>query len=433
MMNIFLLFLTTILMIGYYVIYSPSQNLEHLETDKVITVADLRSIAECVIGAQNAAMNSVEYDDPCIAPEHYDVTSKYICTTAAYNVVSCDGQQKPAFNYIVTHSKALDAENHASMLKVIESLYQDKGSFGIYQDSHLITADMSGQRVIATSIADNADLENGQLVYIMQYQIPYMYSYPETPGDENTCPEDTVAVQRYGRWLCIRQNSQSACPLGTELTSDGTCEPITGDDCEAACGLLTCDSDHPCVCYDNGEVQCSQTYVSCSDGFEPVADPETNNFTCVPIGESSETSPCSSQNNSFIYSNPNATLGPTIRIKTVHCPTACMTPAKICNTETGNYEYICLPDASKIGVKSCSPEVDTNQCRESLNKGLFFGFTSNSSAYGIKNNNGDDISVSDLLARGEIPINDNMFHCKKCDNGVNHGESASPFVTVCKP
>ena len=50
-------------MAGYYVISSPSQRVVQQESEYAVKKADLRSIAECVVAAQNAAMYGDIFDD----------------------------------------------------------------------------------------------------------------------------------------------------------------------------------------------------------------------------------------------------------------------------------------------------------------------------------------------------------------------------------
>ena len=375
-MNIFLLFLTTILMIGYYVIYSPSQNLEQLETENVIKTSDLRSIAECVIASQNAAMNSVSYDDLCV--DYYNITSQYICTNDNYVPMSCDGVgvNFPTYNYIVTNSKILDTELHANMLKVIETLYQDRGALGIclgcstndtgHDKPFLITADISGQRTVAPSIVSAAHLEDGQLVYVMQYQIPSIYVYPERPGDKNSCPMGTIAVRRYGRWLCIAQRPSHDCPSGLTYDSEtGECKELPFTLCEEMCRIKSCSENQTCVCYDTGEVACTEE-VQCPAGQEAVHDSNTDKIICIDIEDPSNGSPCSGdRGGNFAYSGTKAASGSgrTARIKTIRCDTKCLKATKVCNETSGFYEYICLPDPSTIKTqRECFPEGGADEC-----------------------------------------------------------------------
>ena len=71
-------------MAGYYIISSPSQRIIEHETEYAIKKADLRSIAECVVSAQNAAMYGDEFNDICV--EKYEITSQYICMNNNYNI-----------------------------------------------------------------------------------------------------------------------------------------------------------------------------------------------------------------------------------------------------------------------------------------------------------------------------------------------------------
>jgi hypothetical protein len=64
-------------MAGYYIISSPSQRIIEQETEYSIKKADLRSIAECVVAAQNAAMYGEEFVDDCV--QRYEVKSQYVC------------------------------------------------------------------------------------------------------------------------------------------------------------------------------------------------------------------------------------------------------------------------------------------------------------------------------------------------------------------
>ena len=426
-MNIFLLFLTTILMIGYYLIYSPSQNLENMDTNNVIQLSDLRSKAECVVAAQNSAMESIIYDDPCV--ELYGIVSQYICTNGTYSLMPCDGNTKPTFNYIITTSDPVADKDRTDMLTIIGSLYQDKGSFGIYQKPFLITPDAEGQREIAGSIADQAKLENGQLVYIMQYQIPHVYTYPETP-DENGCTDGTIRVQRYGRWLCIGKDPVFSCPDTYRYDqSVRACVPYGQNTCDEACEKANCGPDETCVCYDSGRVGCkASTTLECPEGYEPVfnPDPTVDGITCIPSNPE-EGSPCSDV--AQTYRNAKSTPGRTIRVKTVHCGT-CLKVTKVCNKQIGQYEYICLPDPDKITSKSCFDGILEN-CTAENNRGIYFGFSSFSRTDGIKTNNGEDLNIEQALDCIEEEKSDNMFHCKKCNNGINEEISVSPYVICC--
>ena len=66
MMNIFILFLVTLLMAGYYLIGSPSVRIDRHETEYAVAAADMRAIAECAATAHNAMMRGDKFIDVCV-------------------------------------------------------------------------------------------------------------------------------------------------------------------------------------------------------------------------------------------------------------------------------------------------------------------------------------------------------------------------------
>ena len=128
-MNIFLLLLSMLFMFGYYILSSPSQNIAQQDTEYAIKKADLRSVAECVVNAQNAAMYGEQFIDDCV--ERYKVTSQYVCMNKRYSVVSCDVDDAE-FNFIITTSFELPADEYNNMLEILEQYYPDAGTLGIF-------------------------------------------------------------------------------------------------------------------------------------------------------------------------------------------------------------------------------------------------------------------------------------------------------------
>lgn len=458
MMNIFLLFLTTLLMIGYYITYSPSQRLENIETDNVVHLADLKSRAECVIAAQNAGLDSLDFEDDCIVnflqisdsseqqslsgrgkqelDATFPITSRkpyqYICTDANYNVINCNSENVE-FNYIVTKSKPLDDVDFAPMLQIIETLYQDKGSLGIYHyDGYLMTGDLSGQRPIADSIADSADLQHGQLVYITQYQIPYFYTYPDNPNSNHPCSNGGIRVERYGRTLCIGgEQSEISCKFGYVYDEENAQCVLLGNECETACAAIGCTST--CICHtDSDTVECVTSNPTTECPTENlIFDEDLQEYVCISEESNSGDAQCSGDDIRFIPTKGGTrSIGQTLQIKNISCATSCLRPARICNPDTGKYEYACLPDPAKMAT--CSNADEINGCTDE-NSGIYFGFNNNSgvyatppaaSTYTIQNMDLDDILAS-------APLHDNKFHCKTCTHGIHSGLSIENMVVTC--
>ena len=199
-------------MAGYYVMSSPATRIIKHETEYSIKKADLRSIAECVAAAQNAAMYGEEFIDDCV--ERYDITSQYICMNKSYNIVSCDTESGkiPTFNFIITTSYALPIKEYNNMLEILERYYPDAGTFGIFSKSGLMSAGSVSHRAIPQKIVKSANLTDGQLTYIMQYKIPEAtIDYPVADGSNIDCPANTIKTYRFGRWQCIEYNYKTSC------------------------------------------------------------------------------------------------------------------------------------------------------------------------------------------------------------------------------
>ena len=446
-MNIFLLFLTTLFLIGYYVIYSPSQNLEHTETENIIKMADLRSLADCVVAAQNikisdgGVISDTTYTDSCV--ETYKVVSQFICTGDNFNILGCD-EQAAKYNYIITKSKAIPQIDWPKMLKVIETSYQDKGSLGIYNDSFLLTADMVGIHPIAANLSQTAKLEDGQLVYIMQYQIPKDYIF--APGnDPANCPAGTIAKPYYGQYLCVEYNSPLVCDTGWHLDPDsGECEPDKPDECELICATQPCYGDGKCNCIE-GEAYCIyEGDISCPFGTIPLITEGQDGYECVvSVGANSV---CADEeigeapdDETPIGGNPGGRSGsagrtmqvPTVRSsKSLICP-ACMKKQRECNTTTEEWEYFCVPDASKASdMDNCWNTTEERDCT-AANSGVYFGFQSNTRTDGIKTNNGADIDIEKVLSYFPAANRDLKFHCMTCQTGIDFGESVPSLVVKC--
>ena len=127
---------------------APSQRILKHETEYAIKQADMRSIAECVASAQNAAMYGETFEDLCL--ERYEISSQYVCMNNRYNVVSCDSEtgKAPEYNFIITTSYALPVDKYNNMLEILEKYYPEAGTFGIFSGSELISASSVTRRQI---------------------------------------------------------------------------------------------------------------------------------------------------------------------------------------------------------------------------------------------------------------------------------------------
>ena len=194
-------------MAGYYLISSPSQRVVKQETEYALKRSELRSVAECVVSAQNSAMYGEQFEDPCT--ERYEINSQYVCMNEQYNIMDCDSNvgKAPVYNFIITASSPLPESEYNNMLEILEQYYPDAGTFGIFVKPELMSAGSVSRRTIPDKVINAAKLEDGQLIYIMQYKIPdENIDYPLVDGSDIVCPGGTMKTYRFGRWQCISYN-----------------------------------------------------------------------------------------------------------------------------------------------------------------------------------------------------------------------------------
>ncbi|MDR2413122.1 MAG: hypothetical protein LBD50_02830, partial [Rickettsiales bacterium] len=208
MMNIFIMVLVFLFMAGYYFMDSPSQRVMETELDYAISQTDLRSIAECAVSAHAAAIKDIGFDDKCV--QDYEIASSFVCMNEKHSIVECDLGKKLAFSFITTSTAALNENSYNDMLEILEKHYPDANDFGIFLDNSVLSG--NGKHPVAKSIAKEAELSNGQLVYITQYEIPDIETDFIAPAAANiNCPDSTVKTYRFGRWQCLARNEKKSC------------------------------------------------------------------------------------------------------------------------------------------------------------------------------------------------------------------------------
>lgn len=413
-MNIFLILLSIIIMAGYYVISSPSQRIIEHETEYAIKKADLRSIAECVSSSQNAAMYGEVFVDPCV--ERYGIASQYICMNAQYNVISCEdtGGKTPTYNFIISTSSPLPDTEYNNMLEILEEYYPDAGTFGIFIKPDLMSAGSISKRTLPQKIIDAAKLQDGQLMYLMQYTIPVAnIDYPVADGSNIACPAGTMKTYRFGRWQCIDYNYKTSCTGDTIWSND----------------LMQCiaDETRKPLCSNNQTAVMVDNIWECVD---PFADKECPSDMIARLNYSTLEWEC--------VSNPNTTktvkkcdniakiphryggVGATLRVRSVSC-TDCETA--IVNEET--CETYCIPDPSKLADPRCydgNPEECIGPTR-----GIYFGFAANSRLEGIT-------ALEEATVYLDSTHNQNRrFNCIDCGMGeIDTENSIYPYTAVCK-
>lgn len=401
-------------MAGYYIMSSPSQRIIQHETEYSVKKADLRSIAECVVASQNAAMYGEELIDDCV--ERYEITSQYICMNRSYNIVSCDAEtgKAPTFNFIITTSFPLPVSEYNNMLEILEQYYPDAGTFGVFITPDLMSAGSISRRSIPQKIISAANLTDGQLTYIMQYKIPEAtIEYPVVDGSDIECPSNTMKTYRFGRWQCIEYNYKTSC---------------TGD-------MIWDDLSMQCIADETRKPLCSnnQTAVMIDDVWEcvdPFSDITCDLGTIARLNYSTLTWECVEDPNSVksarkcdnIAKAPRARggLGATLRVRSVSC-TDCETAV----VDEDTCETYCIPDINKIYDKTCYSD-DVSEC-SGPNRAIYFGFSPKSRIDGIE-------ALANVTITLDTEHSQNRkFNCMDCGMGeIDTKNSIFPYTAICK-
>ncbi len=401
-------------MAGYYVISSPSQRIIEHETEYAIKQSDLRSIAECLVSAQNAAMYGEEFNDICI--EKYDIVSQYICMNDKYNIVSCDSENSkaPTFNFIITTSFELPDSEYNNMLEILEKYYPDAGTLGVFVNPDLMSAGSVSNRTIPNKIIEAANLQTGQLMYLMQYKIPEKtIDYPLVDGSNIICPSGTMKTFRFGRWQCIEYNYKVSCTGDTIWDSD----------------LMECVAD------ENRKPLCSnnQTAVMVDDIWEcvdPFSDQNCPTNMIARLNYSTLTWECvedpnASKNvkkcdNIALLPKVHGAIGATLRVRSVSC-----TDCEMAVIDEETCETYCIPDVNKLTDPRCY-DGDINEC-VGPHRGIYFGFSTKSRIDGIQKLQNKTVSLDREHSQNR------MFNCMDCGESIIDTEkSDSPYTAVCK-
>ena len=412
-MNIFLLLLSMIFMVGYYVISSPSQNIAQQDAEYAMKKADLRSIAECVVSAQNAAMYGEQFIDECV--ERYGITSQYVCMNNRYNIVSCDSETGADFNFIITTSFELPDDEYNNMLEILEQYYPDAGTLGIFLNPDLMSAGSVARRTIPKKVIDAAQLKNGQMIYLMQYKIPEQtIDYPIIEGAGIECPIGTMKTYRFGRWQCIAYNYKVSC-TGDMIWDSGLMECVADETRKPLCA-----NNQTAVMIDD-IWECVDPFAdkTCAEGMIARLNYNDLVWECVEDPNKVKTvKKC--DNLPRVNVGGGGAVGPTLRVRSISC-TDCEKP--VLNEDT--CEVYCIPDVSRLDDPKCY-DGDIAEC-SGPTRAIYFGFAQNSKIDGI-----------DLLENQTVYLDRNhsqnrMFNCMDCgETEIDSSQSIFPYTAICK-
>ena len=412
-MNIFLVMLISLFMVGYYMFFAPSARIPEQETEYAISMADLRSIAECTIAVHNARISGREFLDPCIT--QHQITTENICLDSKMGIIDCEsgGTKRPVYSFIITTTGTLDPADYNDMMEILEQHFATSGSFGLYQNGIIIAGGTSAKRAVPASIQKQLNLEDGQLIYMTNYDAPDAERVFSAVGaDDIVCPVGTTKTYRFGRWQCLGYNLKTSC--GGDMIWDSDLMDCVADEsrkplCGAQQTAVIVDSVWECI-NPFGERQCPNGLIARlnyeSLEWECVEDP--NNMKLE--------SKCDLSMTRTIRGRGGATL----RVKSSAC--------NDCEKEIIDEEScvaVCVPDPDKINSRSCYPG-RAMEC-SGASRGFYFGFPNRSYAQNVPDVAEINIPFDSMHSQNR------KFNCLDCGaRGIDKSRSVSPYIAICK-
>ena len=411
-MNIFIMILVALFMAGFYLLDSPSQKITTQTTEYAIIQSDLRTIAQCIVATHNAQINGAEFQDICT--EQYEIISNFICLDNRLKKTSCEivRNKKPDFSYLISVSAPIDVNKYNNMMEILEKYYSDAGTFGIFHENAVMAGGTANKRIVPKEIINEMNLQDGQLVYLTQYEMADIANEYEAPQViDIDCPVGTTKVYRFGRWQCISYNTKTDC--GGDMIWDSDTYQCIPDE-----------SKKP-LCADSQTAVMVENVWECINPFPEKHCPEkmvarlnynTLEWECVTNPtDITESKKCQNIINNTI----SGTLGTTLHIPQTSC-TDC--EKMITNMDT--CEATCIPDPEKLNDASCYPGVAT-ECSGST-RAFYFGFPSR----GYINKVQEIIDIPVLL--DNTHSQNRKFNCMDCgERGINQEKSRPPYVVVC--
>lgn len=412
-MNIFLIMLISLFMAGYYMFFAPNTRVVEHETDYAIVVSDLRSIAECALAVHNAEIVGYTFDDVCI--EQNQIKTERVCLDSRGGITDCaaDGYKRPAYSFIVTTTGALDVADYNEMMEILEKNFTTSGTFGIYQDNLIMAAGTTAKQTLPKAIVDKLGLENGQLVYMTNYDIPdpeRVFTDPEV--EDVVCPSGTTKTYRFGRWQCVAANIKTSC--GGDQIWDASVMECVADESRRP----LCTGAQTAVMVD-GVWECAMPFgeYKCAGNQMARVNYETMQWECVDDPTKvNQTGKCTLPTPQVVRGRGGATL----RVVANDC-----TDCEKAVTDPETCTVTCVPDPAKLSSTACYPG-RVNDCR-GASRAFYFGFPDAQYAEQFGGVPVDTIPFDASHSKNR------RFNCLDCGNGtIDSSRSTYPYVAVCK-
>lgn len=411
-MNIFLVLLISVFMAGYYMFFAPSARIPEQEAEYAISVADLRSIAECAIAAHNAQIAGGRFEDVCI--EQYGVKSEFVCMDSRSSITPCDasGTKRPQYSFIITTTDALHTSDYNEMMEILEKNFSTSGTLGIFQEGIVLAGGTTAKRGVPDAIQKSLDLQDGQLIYMTHYETPDPTRvFTGAVVNDITCPVGTTKTYRFGRWQCIGYNLKTSC--GGDMIWDSTLLECVPDESRKP----LCSGEQTAVIVDN-VWECINPFGerTCPNNMLARLNYETLEWECVEDpNKAKAASKCAAAGSRAIRGRGGATL----RLATTSC-TDC--EKMVIDEET--CDAVCVPDETKLASPTCYPG-RAAECA-GASRAFYFGFPNRDYLVNVPAVSGVNVPFDSAHSQNR------KFNCLDCGAGtIDTSKSVYPYTAVC--
>ncbi|MCL2757938.1 MAG: hypothetical protein FWE64_01290 [Alphaproteobacteria bacterium] len=430
-MNVFILILVFIFMAGWYLMDSPSQNVERHTIEFAARQTAIGSVLTCLahVHTQAVALDEalqiaervdIDNDTPCAARYHIETVK--ICTDGRRISASCvpvrPGQS--ITNFIISFAPA--PEDTGKTLEILAKKFPGSTGFGIITQVGRTLQMIIGNgttREVPDAIVRELGLAAGQIMYITQYGVAGRAIFTEGGiGGVSACAPGHLRVFRFNRWQCVSRTPARVC-TGTTIL-----DPRTGECVPDNSRRPLCVGNQTAVMIDDfWECVNPIMHTECPAGYAAHLNYETMEWICAANpAETRQLRRCDR-----IHTTRPGVLpgGGTIRVPTAAC-TECEMPAM--NPET--CETKCVPDPTKRYSQLCYPG-SAGSCENHPSRAFYFVFPD---ARYVAN----AIAVLPMLGNiANIPIGmpgrDRMFNCLDCgDRFIDTERSRPPFTAFCQ-
>ena len=426
-MNVFIIIIVFLFMAGWYLMGSPSQNIQEHSIEYAERKTAINSVLTCIahihaeavqlddaLGIDQNAM--IDNDAPCA--EKYEALTVKVCADDRRVLANCVPARvgQAINNYVITTAPPPMGGDLGKVLELLSDEYSSNSNFGVLvaEGKKLWVVTGGGKkREVSAAVAKEAGLQAGHFVYMTQYSVAGKPAFSSGKAtDYINCVGGEIKVFRFGRWQCVPQTAAVVCSGATIWDPDkGAC--VSDQSRRPLCGM----NQTAVMVDDNWECMDPFVQKDCPSGQSPHLDYVSMEWVCqINPAESKAVKKCEN------ILRGRMVAGGTLRTSIASSCNDC--EEMVIDSET--CESACVPVAARARNKLCY----AGECN-GARKAFYFGFPDAAYTAAARK------VIPELMAveiRMDAAHSQNRkFNCLDCGEGyVDTEKSASPWTAVCK-